>query len=91
MNKIKNKCKYQKKCEEDYWWIQAAQHLNASCKACNVKFKINSSGILQVKSHVKGVTHQNKECVRRGKTNQRIFLISSESAKQILYLPMKIK
>ena len=79
MNKIKNECKYQKKWEEDYWWIQAAQHLNAFCKACNVKFKINNSGISQVKSHAKGVTHQDKERVRQGKTNQRVFVISSES------------
>ena len=79
MNKIKNECKYQKEWEEDYWWIQVAQHRNAFCKACNVKFKINSSGISQVKSHAKGVTHQDKEHVRRGKINQRVFVISSES------------
>ena len=49
------------------------------CKACNVKFKINNSGTLQVKSHAKGVTHQDKERVRRGKANQKVFIISSES------------
>ena len=70
MNKIKNECKNQQKGEEDCCWIQAAQHLNASCKACNKKFKINSSGISQVKSHAKVVTHQDKERVRREKTNQ---------------------
>ena len=43
-----------------------------------MKFKINNSGISQEKSHVKGVTHQDKERVRRGKTNQRVFVISSE-------------
>ena len=32
-----------------------------------------------MKSHAKGVTHQDKERVRRGKTNQRVFVISSES------------
>ena len=63
----------------DYWWIQVAQCLNAFCKACNMKFKINNSGISQVKSHAKGVTHQDKECVRQGKTNQRVSVISSES------------
>ena len=69
MSKI-NECKYQQKEEEDCWWIQAVQHLNASCKACNKKFKISSSGISQVKSNAKVVTHQGKERVRRQKTNQ---------------------
>ena len=70
MNKINNECKYQKKWEEDYWWIQAAQHQNAFCKACNVKFKTNNSGILRVISPAEGVTRQDKERVRQGKTNQ---------------------
>ena len=34
---------------------------------------------MQEKSHAKGVTHQDKERVRRGKTNPRVFVISSES------------
>ena len=61
MNKIKNECKNQQKGEEDQ---------NAFCKACNVKFKTNNSGILRVISHAEGVTRQDKERVRQGKTNQ---------------------
>ena len=56
-----------------------AEHPNAFCKACNVKFKTSNSGILQVKSHAKGVKHQDKERVRWEKTNHRVFVISSES------------
>ena len=58
--------------------VHAAKHPNAFCKACNVKFKINNSGISQEKSHAKGVTHQDKERVRRGKTNRRLFVICSD-------------
>ena len=32
-----------------------------------------------MKSHAKGVTHQDKERVRQGKTNQRGFVISGKS------------
>ena len=56
-----------------------AEHPNAFCKACNVEFKTSNSGVLQVKSHAKGVKHQDKERVRCEKTNHRVFVISSES------------
>ena len=46
----------------------------------------------------KGFTHQDKERVRRGKTNPRVVVISRESeertfstSKQVLCLTMKIK
>ena len=79
IKKIKNQCRYQTKLEEDYWWIHAAQHPNAFCKAYNVKFNIKISRISQMKSHKKGVIHQGKERVRQGKTNQKVFVISIES------------
>ena len=79
IKKIKNQCRYQTKLEEYYWWIHAAQHPNAFCKAYNVKFNIKISRISQMKSHKKGVIHQGKERVRQGKTNQKVFVISIES------------
>ena len=50
---------------------------------CRSSFRIDNSGLSQVKAHASGDSHKKKEQLHAGKTTQRVFLSSSSNSSSI--------
>lgn len=71
--------KYSSEWERSFSWLKKcpSDTSSAMCKACNSTFKIDGSGIAQVKSHNKSVKHVSNVAVLSGTSSQAIFVNNS--------------
>ena len=71
------KTKYSFKWEEKFRWVTKSEEPDsAKCTLCNKSFRIDGSGVSQIKSHQRSKTHQEKE---NPDTNQRTFVVNSKT------------
>ena len=74
----KVKTSYTIKWEKQFIWLQRSKVPDcAFCKLCQKSFRIDGAGVGQVKSHHKSKTHQDRENLSNGSTDQRTFIISA--------------
>ena len=79
MSGKRNKCWYSTKWEDTFKWIQPDSNKeNAFCKLCNRSFKIDGSGVTQVKSHEKSKDHKEREKSATSQ-DQRRFTVNASS------------
>lgn len=65
--------------EDTYDWLKEdGVEGYAYCNFCKTKFKIDNSGIGQVKAHASTTGHVHKEKLLSGKTKQRVFVTSKD-------------
>ncbi|HBK83113.1 MAG TPA: hypothetical protein DDZ41_05875 [Flavobacterium sp.] len=64
---------YNKNWEDEFNWIKAVpdNNLEGNCVICNKNFRINGSGIGQVKSHSRSKCHQDKQKLLDDSTQSR--------------------
>ena len=62
-SRIKKKVSYRSNWETDYNWIEKdnTNSANAYCRICKSSFRIDNSGLSQVKAHASGDSHKKKE------------------------------
>ena len=71
------KTKYLFKWEEKFRWVTKSEEPDsAKCTLYNKSFRIDGSGVSQIKSHQRSKTHQEKE---NSDTNQRTFVVNSKT------------
>ena len=76
----KNKVSYRPCWESNYSWIKKDKNAGqAYCSICKTSFRIDNSGLSQVKSHAKSAGHTAKEQLLEGKTNQRVLVSASNN------------
>ena len=74
MNK-KKIVSYRPAWESQLTWIKKDKNPNSAfCKVCQVSFRIDNSGLSQVKKHGNTKAHEEKETLLSGKTSQRVFV-----------------
>ena len=80
MRKTKKKVSYRSSWESDFTWIQKDKDSsNAYCKVCNSSFRIDNSGLSQVKAHASADSHKKKVQLLAGKTSQRVIVSTSRN------------
>ena len=79
MRKTKKKVSY-RSWESDFTWIQKDKDSsNAYCKVCNSSFRIDNSGLSQLKAHASADSHKKKVQLLAGKTSQRVIVSTSRN------------
>lgn len=74
MNK-KKVVSYHPAWESQFTWIKQDKNPNNTfCKACQVSFRIDNSGLSQVKTRESTKAHKDKETLLSGKTSQRVLV-----------------
>ena len=74
MNK-KKVVSYHPAWESQFTWIKQDKNPNNTfCKACQVSFWIDNSGLSQVKTRESTKAHKDKETLLSGKTSQRVLV-----------------
>ena len=74
MNK-KKVVSYHPAWESQFTWIKQDKNRNNTfCKACQVSFRIDNSGLSQVKTRESTKAHKDKETLLSGKTSQRVLV-----------------
>ena len=71
------KTTYREAWEKDFrWFKQTVDSSCAFCKLCQKMFKIDESGISQVKLHASGAKHKERENILAGDSSQSHFTAS---------------
>ena len=77
----KRKVKYRSTWESQFDWVKKDKDENcAFCKVCLLSFRIDNSGVSQVKAHGKTSSHNENERLKAGKTSQRVLCSNSNAA-----------
>lgn len=75
MNSKNKKVSYRPAWEREFSWVQKDNKPEyAYCKVCESSFRINNSGLSQVRTHSKTQSHKEKESLKSGKTSQRVLV-----------------
>ena len=76
----RKKVRYRTAWESQFSWIKKDQtEGQAYCRVCKSSFRIDNSGISQVKAHSSTNSHKEKERLLSGKTSQRVLVIPENS------------
>ena len=76
----KKKVSYRSCWENDYSWIKKDKNCGyAYCSSCRSSFRIDNSGLSQVKTHASSASHKAKEQLLDGKTSQRVLVSTSSN------------
>lgn len=71
----KKKVSYHPAWESQFTWIKQNKNPNnAFCEACQVSFRIDNSGLSQVKTRESTKAHKDKETLLSEKTSQRVLV-----------------
>ena len=71
------KATYREAWEKDFGWLKRTVDSScAFCKLCQKTFKIDASGIFQVKLHASGAKHKERENILAGNSSQSHFTAS---------------
>ena len=71
----KKKVSYRSGWQVEFPWIKKDEKDDqAFCNVCKISFRIDNSGLSQVKAHASSNNHVSKEKLLSGKTNQRVFV-----------------
>ena len=66
---------YRPALESQFTWIKRDKNPNSAfCKMYQVSFRIDNSGLSQVKTHRNTKAHKDKETLLSGKTSQRVLV-----------------
>lgn len=78
---VKYSTKYSSEWEKTYNWLQRcpSDTSSAKCKICNCTFKVNGSGISQVKSHASSKKHSSAQNILSGNSSQTTFLADNNT------------